>query len=450
MALTAHRHRLRGDGAAARRSSCASSSPTARRSSTRSPRRRPSATSSWSGAEPASTRTRRRRPGDRCSRSRSLIPWVAGIVLRAARRPPRARSAGCAVGGARREPRRARRAGRRRARRRPGAVVTGDWPAGVGITLRADALGVVFALLSSVALLAALVHEVLDGVRERVVPGAGRAARRRPHRVFLTGDLFNFYVFFELSMTAVVRPGGLRRRRAASWAPRWSSRPSTCSARSCSCSSVAGALPRHRHAGHGADRASAWRDVDPNAAILIAVGFFVAFSVKLGLFPFHFWLPTVYTRRAARGRGDPRAAALANIGAYGLLRFGGEMLPARARARRVGADRDRLRVDPVRRRCWRCRAARRGEMLAYSAIGQVGYILVAHRHRRAGRLRGGDPLHDRQRAQQDAAVPDRAHARRAGRRGVRRRRAQRRRHPARRRLRRQARAVPRRGRTARR
>ena len=67
-------------------------------------------------------------------------------------------------------------------------------------------------------------------------------------------------------------------------------------------------------------------DVDPNAAILIAVGFFVAFGVKLGLFPFHFWLPTVYT--GAR----PAVAAilsggLANIGAYGLLRFGAELLP---------------------------------------------------------------------------------------------------------------------------
>ncbi len=29
-------------------------------------------------------------------------------------------------------------------------------------------------------------------------------------------------------------------------------------------------------------------------ALLIAVTFFVAFGIKLGLFPFHFWLPTVY------------------------------------------------------------------------------------------------------------------------------------------------------------
>src|SRR5689334_25263877 len=50
-------------------------------------------------------------------------------------------------------------------------ATTGQWPTGVGITLRADALGVLFAVLSSLALLAATIHEILDGVRERVFPG---------------------------------------------------------------------------------------------------------------------------------------------------------------------------------------------------------------------------------------------------------------------------------------
>src|SRR4051794_21191692 len=45
--------------------------------------------------------------------------------------------------------------------------ITGNWSVGVGITLRADALGVLFAGLSSLVLLVATAHEVLDGVRER-------------------------------------------------------------------------------------------------------------------------------------------------------------------------------------------------------------------------------------------------------------------------------------------
>jgi multicomponent Na+:H+ antiporter subunit D len=40
----------------------------------------------------------------------------------------------------------------------PVSVTTGDWPVGVGITLRVDALGALFAALSSLALLAATTH----------------------------------------------------------------------------------------------------------------------------------------------------------------------------------------------------------------------------------------------------------------------------------------------------
>src|SRR5690606_3142819 len=49
-------------------------------------------------------------------------------------------------------------------------IVTGDWVGGVGIVLHADPLGVAFALLSSFVVLAALVHETLEGVRSRTFP----------------------------------------------------------------------------------------------------------------------------------------------------------------------------------------------------------------------------------------------------------------------------------------
>ena len=150
--------------------------------------------------------------------------------------------------------------------------------------------------------------------------------------MFLTGDLFNFYVFFELSMTAayiLATYGGTRRELGAALVFTTVNLLGTF----VFLLSVAG-LYHVTGTLDMAQIAARVADVDPNAAILIAVGFFVAFSVKLGLFPFHFWLPTVYT--GAR----PAVAAilsggLANIGAYGLLRFGGELLPARARARRA-------------------------------------------------------------------------------------------------------------------
>jgi multicomponent Na+:H+ antiporter subunit D len=253
------------------------------------------------------------------------------------------------------------------------AGATGKWPAGVGITLRADALGVLFALLSSLAVLAATVHEVLEGVRERVFPGLVVLLAAGLTGVFVTGDLFNFYVFFELAMTAsyvLASYGGARQELGAALVFTTVNLLGTF----VFLISVAGV---YHVTGtlQMAEIAARLDDVDPNAAVLIAVGFFVAFSVKLGLFPFHFWLPTVYTE------SRPAVAAilsggLANIGVYGVLRFGGELLPrelelaATAMIVIGGASIVYGGILAVSRRS-------ASEMLAYSAIGQVGYVLVA-------------------------------------------------------------------------
>jgi multicomponent Na+:H+ antiporter subunit D len=252
-------------------------------------------------------------------------------------------------------------------------VTTGDWPAGIGITLRADALGVLFALLSSLALLAAMLHEVLDGVRERVFPGLVTLLAAGLTGVFLTGDLFNFYVFFELAMTASYAlstyGGGRRQLRAALIFTAVNLLGSFIFLLS-----VAGT---YRTTGTLAmqDVAERMATVDPNAALLIATGFFIAFSVKLGLFPFHFWLPTVYAG-SAPAVAAILSGAVANIGAYGLLRFGAGIFPVELRLAAVtlivlgaasllyGAVLAVARGDV-------------GETLAYSAIGQVGYVLVA-------------------------------------------------------------------------
>jgi multicomponent Na+:H+ antiporter subunit D len=191
--------------------------------------------------------------------------------------------------------------------------------------------------------------------------------------VFVTGDLFNFYVFFELAMTAayvLATYGGGRRELSAALVFTSVNLLGTF----VFLLSVAGVY----HVTGSLDMATIaerMQDVEPAAAVMIAIGFFAAFSVKLGLFPFHFWLPTVYT--ASR----PAVAAilsggLANIGAYGLLRFGGELFPRELEFASVGlivlgsASILYGGLLAVSRRT-------SGEMLAYSAIGQVGYVLVA-------------------------------------------------------------------------
>ncbi len=255
----------------------------------------------------------------------------------------------------------------------PIVFITGSWPQGVGITMRADALGVTFALVSTVTLTAAVIHEALAGARERTFPALAVLLAAGLTGCFLTGDVFNFYVFFELALVAsyllaVYRP-----------TPRLLGSGLVFTAVNLLGTfvfllSVAG-LYRVTGTLEMSRIAERMAIADPNAAMLIAVGFFVAFSVKLGLFPFHFWLPTVYT--AAR----PAVAAilsgsLANIGAYGLLRFGAGLLPRELELGAIAvmaigaASIVYGGVLAVSRRT-------SSEMLAYSAIGQVGYVLVA-------------------------------------------------------------------------
>ncbi|HEX5014565.1 MAG TPA: proton-conducting transporter membrane subunit [Candidatus Limnocylindrales bacterium] len=250
---------------------------------------------------------------------------------------------------------------------------TGGWPEGVGITFRADAFGLLFGLLSVGTLTAATVHEVLDGVREREFPGVVVLLAAGLTGVFLTADLFNFYVFFELALAAAYVLSVYGRTPRAIGAGLVFTAVNVVGTfvfllSVASVYRVTGTLDM-------AEIGTRMARADPNAAILIAVGFFVAFGVKLGLFPFHFWLPTVYTG------SRPAVAAilsgsLANIGAYGILRFGAELLPrelALASGALVvigGASVVYGGVLAVSRRT-------ASEMLAYSAIGQVGYVLMA-------------------------------------------------------------------------
>jgi multicomponent Na+:H+ antiporter subunit D len=230
-----------------------------------------------------------------------------------------------------------------------------------------------FALVSGVMLLAAAVQSVLEGVQDRTFPGLVLLLATGLNGLFLTGDMFNFYVFFEIAMTAayvLTTYGGGRRELSAALV----FAAVNLLGSSVFLLAIAGV---YRVTATLAMDSIALRmaDAEPNAAILIAVGFFIAFGVKLGLFPFHFWLPTVYTG-ARPAVAAILSGALANIGAYGLIRFGAGLLPKELE---LGATALILigcasivyggvlaisRRDPA-------------ETLAYSAIGQVGYVLVA-------------------------------------------------------------------------
>jgi len=252
-------------------------------------------------------------------------------------------------------------------------VVTGHWPEGIGIVLEADPLGVTFALLSVLVVTAAAAYESVGGVRTRTFPGLVVILAAGLNGLFVTADIFSFYVFFELAMTAsyaLSAYGGKRRQlRAALVFTAVNLLGSFIFV-----FSVAGA---YRVTGTLAMEQIAERmlEVNPNAVLLIATGFFIAFSVKLGLFPFHFWLPTVYAG-ARPSVAAILSGAVANIGAYGLLRFGAGLFPQQLEQAGLAL----IILGAVSILYGGVLAVSRGdvaEMLAYSAIGQVGYVLVA-------------------------------------------------------------------------
>ncbi len=255
----------------------------------------------------------------------------------------------------------------------PVEMVAGGWPAGVGIVLRADILGIVFAAVSVGVILASLVYEVPIGVRSRTFPALLLFVAAGLSGLFLTGDIFNFYVFFEVSMTAAFVLAGYRERD-------YQVRGAFIFAIVNLLGSVVfliavAALYNVTGTLEMASVAERVSRVSPNSMITIAVAIFVAFSLKLGLFPFHFWLPAVYI-----GSNPPVAAilsgALANIGSYGLLRFGGSILSKELELGMTAvlvlgsASIIYGALQAVSRR-------EKTEVLAYSAIGQVGYVLLA-------------------------------------------------------------------------
>lgn len=255
----------------------------------------------------------------------------------------------------------------------PADLPVGGWSLGVGITLRVDMLSIVFALLSQGVLLAALIYEVVNGVGARIYPAVVLFMGLGLTGLVLTGDAFNFYVFFEISMISayVLASYGEspRQFRAAFVFITVNLLGSVFFLIGIAAIyHTTGFLDMYRI-----------RDqmplVQENPAILSATIIFVAFSIKLGLFPFHFWLPAVYT-----GTRPSVAAilsgALANIGTYGLIRFGADIFPRelqQAAPVLIGLGATSIIYGAIQALSRHAT----NEVLAYSSIGQVGYILIA-------------------------------------------------------------------------
>ncbi len=198
----------------------------------------------------------------------------------------------------------------------------GDWPAPFGIVLVVDRLSAVLVLLAAVLGVASLAFSLARWQRagprfhslvQFLLMGVNGA--------FLTGDLFNLFVFFEVFLAAsyglaLHGSGGVRVRAGLHYI--------TVNLAASLLFLVGVALI---YAGTGtlnmADLARHWREAWTGDRALFEVGgaiLGVAFLVKAGMWPLCLWLPGAYS--AASAPAGALFAILTKVGVYAVLRTG--------------------------------------------------------------------------------------------------------------------------------
>ncbi len=252
----------------------------------------------------------------------------------------------------------------------------GNWPAPYGIVLAVDLLSGIMLTLSAVAGLAVLAYGAawLDGDREEpFFYPLYLTLFMGIHGAFLTGDIFNLYVFFELLLVAsfgLAALGGGRARIAGTIKYVAASQVS-------SALFLVGVGLLYGVAGTLNMADLAHKLAGPQAAPYVAVVaplLLVAFGIKAAVFPLFFWLPASYP--AAK---TPIAAVfgglLTKVGLYALYRTYTLVFPAQWQAQQglllavaaltmivgvLGA----LAQRDLRR------------LLAFEIVSQVGYLLM--------------------------------------------------------------------------
>ncbi len=205
----------------------------------------------------------------------------------------------------------------------PLATQIGGWPAPLGISLAADGLSALLVLL------AAVIGAVV------AVYGAAEAPLQRERRAFfpllhvlllgvdgafLTGDLFNLYVWFEVLLAAsfglLVLGGRRDDLEGAVKALVLNLFGSLLFLLAVGAVyGLAGTLNMADLHGRLAEVHAA----RPHAVVAVALLLAVAFSLKAALFPLYFWLPASYHVPSA-GTCALFAALLTKVGVYALLR----------------------------------------------------------------------------------------------------------------------------------
>ncbi|KNG94554.1 monovalent cation/H+ antiporter subunit D [Pseudaestuariivita atlantica] len=257
----------------------------------------------------------------------------------------------------------------------------GDWAAPFGIVVVGDRLSTLMILLTSVLALFVLLHAI----------GADWDRRGRHFHAlfqfqlmgilgaFLTGDLFNLFVFFEVLLIAsyglMIHAGGNARLRAGVQYVLFNLIGSTLFL------FALGSIYAETGTLNMADLAQRVALIGPEETVGIrvaAVLLLLVFAIKAALVPLHFWLPSSYAEAPA-----PVAALFAimtKVGAYAIIRvytlifppdldvtaglFDLWLLPAALVSLAIGM------IGVLA-------AQRLDRLVAYSIIGSMGMVLVS-------------------------------------------------------------------------
>jgi multicomponent Na+:H+ antiporter subunit D len=259
---------------------------------------------------------------------------------------------------------------------RNGTVVAeaGGWPAPLGITLVADRFAAVLLLVAEVTLLAVLVYAIGEPGAERqhvgfqsayLVLAAGVGAS------FLTGDLFNLFVAFEMMLTAsyvLLTMGGRREQVRAGM---------TYIVISLIASTLFVTAIALVYSATGtvnfAQLAIRIGALPPGLRTALAVLLLVVFGLKAALFPLFFWLPDSYPT-APSPITAVFAGLLTKVGVYAIVRTQLLLFPADSRpatlilviaaATMLVGVLGAIAQDDLRR------------ILSFTIVSQIGYMVM--------------------------------------------------------------------------
>ncbi len=256
-----------------------------------------------------------------------------------------------------------------------------DWAAPFGIVLVGDRLSALMVLLTAVLAFFVLLYAIGSGWdnRGRHFHALFQFQMMGIMGAFLTGDLFNLFVFFEVLLIAsyglMIHTGGTVRLRAGVQYVLFNLLGSTLFL------FALGAIYAETGTLNMADLAGRVQLIDPAATAGIrvaAVLLLMVFAIKAAVVPLHFWLPSSYAEAPA-----PVAALFAimtKVGAYAIIRVytlifppeleavvglhGWWLLPAALVSLAIGMT--------------GVLAARQlDRLVAFSVIGSMGMVMVA-------------------------------------------------------------------------